>query len=84
MPIVTPTQRRYACTLLALSIHSRPTTPGLIIKRNVISLLKKKKKTVTQTCSPDSGSIILRDCAFNLLKWYIAHKMFTYKCQRMA
>ena len=38
MPIVTPTQRRYACTLLALSIHSRPTTPGLIIKRNVISL----------------------------------------------
>lgn len=47
MPIVTPIQRRYACTLLALSMHSRPTMPGLIIKKNVIPLLKKK--TVTQT-----------------------------------
>lgn len=48
MPIVRPTQRRYACTLLALSIHSRPTMPGLIIKRKLIPL-QKKKKIVTQT-----------------------------------
>ena len=42
MPIVTPIQRRYACTLLALSMHSRPTMPGLIIKKKRNSFVKKK------------------------------------------
>ena len=64
MPRVRPTQRRYACILLVLRIHSRPTMPGLIIKRNVIPLREKKKNCKqTQTWSPDSGSIILRDYA---------------------
>jgi len=48
MTIIKPTQRRYACTLLTLNMHSRPMMPG-IMKKKFNSFVKSKITTTTTT-----------------------------------